>query len=62
MVTANINSVFVKNAKLSDDQDIFYPLAALQNPLGTYLLGPNPPRELQDKRLKLEVIYTDLDN
>ena len=62
VVTANINSVFVKNAKLSDDQDIFYPLAALQNPLGTYLVGPNPPQELQDKRLKLEVIYTDFNN
>lgn len=62
VVTANINSVFVKNAKLSEDQDIFYPLAALQNPLGTYLVGPNPPQELQDKRLKLEVIYTDFNN
>jgi hypothetical protein len=62
VVTANINSVFVKNAKLSQGQDIFYPLAALQNPLGTYLVGPNPPQELQDKRLKLEVIYTDFSN
>ena len=42
VVTANINAVFVKNAKLSEDQDIFYPLAALQNPLGTLLVGPNP--------------------
>ena len=62
VVTANINSVFVKNAKLSEDQDIFYPLAALQNPLGTYLVGPNPSQDLQDKRLKLEVIYTDFNN
>lgn len=62
VVTANINSVLVKNAKLSEDQDIFYPLAALQNPLGTFLVGPNPPQELQDKQLKLEVIYTDFDN
>lgn len=62
VVTANINSVLVKNAKLSEDQDIFYPLAALQNPLGTFLVGPNPPQELLDKQLKLEVIYTDFDN
>ena len=62
VVTANINAVFVKNAKLSDDQDIFYPLAALQNPLGTLLVGPNPPQELLDKQLKLEVVYTDFNN
>jgi hypothetical protein len=62
VVTANINAVFVKNAKLSEDQDIFYPLAALQNPLGTLLVGPNPPQELLDKQLKLEVVYTDFNN
>ncbi len=62
MVTANINSTFVKNAKLSENEDIFYPIAALQNPLGTFLVGPNPPQELQDKQLKLEVIYTDFNN
>ena len=62
VVTANINSIFVKNAKLSDNEDIFYPLAALQNPLGTFLVGPQPFEELQDKRLKLEVIYTDFNN
>ncbi len=62
VVTANINSLFVKNAKLPDDETVFYPLAALQNPLGTFLVGPNPPEELQDKQLKLEVIYTDFDN
>ena len=45
-----------------EDQDIFYPLAALQNPLGTYLVGPNPPKVLQDKQLKLEVVYTNFDN
>lgn len=62
VVTANINAILVKNAKLSEDQDIFYPLAALQNPLGTFLVGPNPPQELQDKQLKLEVVYTDFNN
>ena len=62
VVTANINAVFVKNAKLSEDQDIFYPLAALQNPLGTLLVGPNPPQELLEKQLKLEVVYTDFNN
>ena len=62
VVTANINSTFVKNAKLSENEDIFYPIAALQNPLGTFLVGPNPPQELQDKQLKLEVIYTDFNN
>ena len=62
VVTANINAVLVKNAKLAEEQDVFYPLAALQNPLGTFLVGPNPPQELQDKQLKLEVVYTNFDN
>jgi len=26
------------------------------------LIGPNPPEEFLDKRLKLEIIYTDLSN
>ena len=62
VVTANINSIFVKNAKLSEEEEVFYPLAALQNPLGTIIVGPNPPQNLQEKRLKLEVIYTDFNN
>ena len=62
VVTANINAILVKNAKLAEEQDVFYPLAALQNPLGTFLVGPNPPQELQDKQLKLEVVYTNFDN
>lgn len=62
VVTANINAILVKNAKLAEEQDVFYPLAALQNPLGTFLVGPNPPQELQDKQLKLEVVYTNFNN
>ena len=62
VVTANINAILVKNAKLAEEQEVFYPLAALQNPLGTFLVGPNPPQELQDKQLKLEVVYTNFDN
>ena len=62
VVTSNINAILVKNAKLAEEQDVFYPLAALQNPLGTFLVGPNPPQELQDKQLKLEVVYTNFDN
>lgn len=62
VVTANINSLLVKNAILSENEATLYPIAALQNPLGTFLVGPNPPQELQDKQLKLEVIYTDFNN
>lgn len=62
VVTANINSILVKNALLQDDEEVFYPIAALQNPLGTILVGPNPPQELQEKQLKLEVTYTDFNN
>lgn len=62
VVSANVNNIFVKNALLSDNQEVFYPISALQNPLGTILIGPNPPQELQDKQLKLEIIYTDFSN
>ncbi len=36
------------------------PLGALINPLGTVLIGPNPEVEKNDKRLKLEIFYTEL--
>lgn len=59
-VTSNISNLSFRKATLQGDTDeIAYPTAAFLNPLGTLLIGPNPSEENLDKRLKLEIIYTD---
>lgn len=56
------NIVFRSGAIEGSSEEVNYPLGALTNPLGTLLIGPNPPQELIDKRLQLEIIYTDFNN
>ena len=43
---------------LSDPQE-YTPLGSVINPLGTVLIGPNPTPENTDKKLQLEIFYTD---
>ena len=63
VVTSDINMFVTTKAFIgSEMEQVEYPLGALNNPLGTLLIGPNPPEEFLDKRLKLEIIYTDLSN
>ncbi|MGB2171186.1 MAG: DUF4270 domain-containing protein [Flavobacteriaceae bacterium] len=62
VVTSDIKVFGLKKAKLEGEEQIDYPLGALSNPLGTVLIGPSPSDEFIDKRLKLEVIYTDFSN
>jgi len=63
VVTSDINMFVTTKAIIgSEMEQVEYPLGALNNPLGTVLIGPNPPEEFLDKRLKLEIIYTDLSN
>jgi hypothetical protein len=58
VVTANINDAsLVKGATLT--KDILYPLSATLNPLGTLLIGSHPEATLEDKKVKLELIYSD---
>ena len=61
-VTNNINNLVFKNGIIDSETDILFPYAALTYPLGTILVGPSPSNDLMDKRLKLEIIYTDFSN
>ena len=40
----------------------YIPLATAINPLGTVLIGPNPEPENFDKRMRLEIYYTEINN
>ena len=58
-VTANIDTPVVISAINQDeDKEIRYPLASTLNPLGTVLIGSHPDSLQQDKRVKLELIYS----
>ena len=50
-LTPNINIIGLREAIGSDMQGIDYP--------GTVLYGSNVPSELEDKKLKLEIFYTE---
>ena len=59
-ITSNIQDSSFKRAiilGLSEEQ--FYPTSSILNPFGTVLIGVNPEQELSDKKLELEIFYTD---
>ena len=62
VVTSDINAIGFKSALINQDDIINYPVAAIANPLGTALVGPQPEAGLENMRLKLEVIYTTFEN
>tara|TARA_B100000989_G_scaffold297557_1_gene283654 strand:- start:1186 stop:2997 length:1812 start_codon:yes stop_codon:yes gene_type:complete len=61
VVTSDItNSV---NTELKNNDELGYiPISSVVNPLGTILYGPNPEPMNYDKRFRLELIYTELNN
>lgn len=63
VVTYDINAISNKTSLIEGSTEtVEYPLGALLNPLGTVLIGPQPAEENQEKRLELEIIYTDFSN
>ena len=59
-ITSNIQDSSFKQALilgLSEEQ--YYPTSSILNPFGTVLIGVNPEKELSDKKLELEIFYTD---
>lgn len=62
VVTSDINAIGIKTARISETDEINFPVAAIANPLGTVLVGTHPPESLAHLSLKLEVIYTNFDN
>ncbi len=59
VVTANIENPFAVKAQKELGLETFnYPVAATLNPLGTVLVGSHPNSNLDDKKVKLELIYS----
>lgn len=61
VVSSDINNsinIEVQENNLVD----FTPFASSINPLGTVLIGPNPSNDKMDKKMKLNLFYTEINN
>nr|WP_297787269.1 DUF4270 family protein [uncultured Allomuricauda sp.] len=58
-LTPNIGITAVQEAIGSDNQGVDYPIAAALSPLGTVLYGSNVSVGEEEKKLKLEIYYTE---
>ena len=60
-VSSSISNSVNTDVKTTDIMR-YIPLATAINPLGTVLIGPNPEPENFDKRMRLEIYYTEINN
>ena len=61
VVSSDINNTI--NIEVKDSEYmLFTPLSSAINPLGTVLIGPSPSAENLDKRMKLNLFYTEVNN
>ena len=60
-VTSSIANSLNTDVKITD-QIKFIPASTAINPLGTVIYGPNPEPQNFDKRLRLELFYTEINN
>jgi len=59
VVNADINNLTpVKAITEFSEEDLLYPLTATLNPIGAILVGSHPDELLDDKRVRLEIIYS----
>lgn len=58
-LTPNINLAAVREAIGSEMERVDYPIGAAMSPLGTVLYGSNVADGQEDKKLKLEIYYTE---
>jgi hypothetical protein len=61
VVSSSISNSVNTDVKTTDIMK-YIPLATAINPLGTVLIGPNPEPENFDKRMRLEIYYTEINN
>ena len=54
-----LNKQFCSAILKNDNEKINIPVASVLNPMGTILVGTNPKIENLEKKLKLEIFYTD---
>jgi hypothetical protein len=52
----------MNTAVLESETMSFTPLSSAINPLGTVLVGPSPSAENYDKRMRLNLYYTEINN
>lgn len=57
-LTPNMALLGLREAIGTDMQGVDYPIAGTVSPLGTVLYGSNVSNEFEDKKLKLEIFYT----
>ena len=61
VVTSDITNAV--NTELKNNDELEYiPISSVINPLGTILYGPNPEPNNDDKRFRLELFYTEINN
>ena len=60
-LTSNIGITTTQEAQSSMGERVDLPLMNSVNPLGTILFGNNVPTEEEDKKLKLQIFYTETD-
>ncbi len=60
-LTTDISRLSVLNAMLANDVEKELPLISTLTPLSTVLFGSNVESQNEDKKLKLEIYYTELD-
>ena len=61
VVTSDITNAV--NTELKNNDELEYiPISSVINPLGTILYGPNPEPTNHDKRFRLELFYTEINN
>jgi hypothetical protein len=57
-VNADIDNLGFLNAVTESEEELLYPLSATLNPLGTVLIGSHPEATSEDKKVKLELVYS----
>jgi hypothetical protein len=61
VVSSDINNTI--NIEVQENNLVdFTPFASTINPLGTVLIGPNPSNDKMDKKMKLNLFYTEVNN
>ena len=61
VVTSDITNAVNTELKSTDELE-YIPISTVINPLGTILYGPNPEPINYDKRFRLELFYTEINN
>ncbi|MGY8922396.1 MAG: DUF4270 family protein [Flavobacteriales bacterium] len=58
VVSADIDNLTPINAITDSEEELVYPLTASLNPLGAVLIGSHPDTSSEDKRVRLELVYS----